>query len=292
MAPSSSALRSPATAVIGPLTVDVVDGERRPGGAVSYAGRVARALGERLAILTIGAPDSDLSSFEGHDLVLIDDRSLTFEHSGSAPARVLRVLDRPSRPLRASDLPARWDGLTTLIFAPLLPDDIDIESFAAVRVERRALLGQGLQRCIGRSEPIGHRRAPSERLVRLLTPESSLFLSADEIEDWDETALPALVRACARVVVTEGENGATVYRAGNATLHVTVAPAEVVDTTGAGDVFATAFMLAIAAGTGDDDAARLASASAAASIERPGAAVITASDIESRGRPRTTVELP
>lgn len=293
MAPSFSALGPATTAVVGPLTVDLIDGDRRPGGAVSYAARVAHALGERLAILTIGAADSDRSAFRGHDLALVEDRSLCFEHSGTSSARRLRLIAQPSRPLRASDLPPRWGGVSTLIFAPLLADDVDIASFDAVRgIERRALLAQGLQRCVGREGAVEHLPAPSPLLLPLLTAETSLFLSAEEVRDWDGAALPALVAGCARVVITQGAEGATVYRAGDATLHVEVTPAKVVDTTGAGDVFATAFMLALAAGAGDGAAARLASASAAASIERPGAAEISASDIESRGRPRTTRGAP
>ncbi len=280
---------SPATAVIGPLTVDIIDGERRPGGAVAYAARIARALGQRLAILTIGAPDSDLSAFDGHDLTLIEDSSLTFEHSHTRAARRLRLLGRPSRPLRGSDRPANWDGISTLILAPLLSDDIDIQSFDAGGViQRRALFGQGLQRCPGPDETIGHSPQPSQRLLPLLTAETSLFLSAEEIRGCADTLAPSLARACARVVVTEGADGATVHRSDRAPLHVEAAPAKVVDTTGAGDVFATAFMIALAAGAEDDAAASLASASAAVSIERRGAASISAAEIESRGRPRTT----
>jgi ribokinase len=98
-----------------------------------------------------------------------------------------------------------------------------------------------------------------------------------------------LIDACARVVVTEGADGATIHRADCPSLHVDAAAANAVDTTGAGDVFATAFMLALAAGSSDDAAARLASASAAAAVERPGAAAISIDDIEARPRPRTFV---
>jgi sugar/nucleoside kinase (ribokinase family) len=285
MAPSS-----PSIAAIGPLTLDVIDGESRPGGAVAYAARIAHALGERVAILTIGAADTDLSAFVSHELTLIDDRSLSFEHSTVDGARRLRLLARPSRPLRSSDVPAHWDGLTTLILAPLLADDLDLDSFAAISgIERRALLAQGLQRRVGRDQLIEHQRAPSAGLLPFLTPDTSLFLSTEETAAWDSDTLPALVDSCARVVITEGADGAVVHRAGERSLHVDAAPANVVDSTGAGDVFATAYMLALAAGAEDAAAARLASASAAAAIEQPGAAAISAAAIESRARPQTTV---
>ncbi|HJM74414.1 MAG TPA: PfkB family carbohydrate kinase [Dehalococcoidia bacterium] len=285
MAPSS-----PSIAVIGPLTLDVIDGERRPGGAVAYAARIAHALGECIAILTIGAADADLSAFDGHELTLIDDRSLTFEHSAIDASRRLRLLARPSRPLGNSDIPGRWSGLTTLIFAPLLPDDVDLDSFSAIsRIERRALLAQGLQRRVGRDGVIEHQHAPALGLLPFFTPDTSLFLSTEETAGWDSDALPALIDACARVVITDGADGAVVHRAGERSLHVEAAPADVIDTTGAGDVFATAYMLALAAGADDAAAARLASASAAAAIEQPGAGALTATAIESRARPLTTV---
>ena len=285
MAPSS-----PSVAVIGPLTLDVIDGEKRPGGAVAYAARIAHALGERIAILTIGAAHADLSAFAGHELTVIDDRSLSFEHVEVDSSRQLRLLARPSRPLRGSDVPRHWGGLTTLIFAPLLPDDVDLDSFAAISgITRRALIAQGLQRRVGPAQVIEHQHAPAAGLLSFVTPDTSLFLSADEIEGWDSDALRALIDACERVVTTEGAAGAVVHRTGERSLHVDAAPANVVDTTGAGDVFATAYVLAIAAGAADAAAARLASASAAAAIERPGSGGITAAAIESRGRPRTTV---
>jgi sugar/nucleoside kinase (ribokinase family) len=50
-------------------------------------------------------------------------------------------------------------------------------------------------------------------------------------------------------------------------------PANAVDTTGAGDVFATAFILGVSKlGLSDEEAGRLASAFAAASVERTGPA--------------------
>ena len=52
--------------------------------------------------------------------------------------------------------------------------------------------------------------------------------------------------------------------------HIPALPAQVVDATGAGDVFATALILAMRAG--DDVAGRLAAACAAACVERPGSA--------------------
>lgn len=50
--------------IVGAMTWDVFGGERRPGGAVSFAARAAAALGVRARILTISGADADLAAFE------------------------------------------------------------------------------------------------------------------------------------------------------------------------------------------------------------------------------------
>jgi sugar/nucleoside kinase (ribokinase family) len=86
-----------------------------------------------------------------------------------------------------------------------------------------------------------------------------------------------------RLVVTRGAEGASVYR-GEERFEVPACPAAAVDTTGAGDTFATAFILASSRLRLDDvEAARLASAYAAAGVERVGPAPLPPlSEIERR----------
>jgi len=73
------------------------------------------------------------------------------------------------------------------------------------------------------------------------------------------------------VAVTLGGEGAVLYRAGAEIARVAAFDVPVVDTTGAGDTFCGALVLALAEGQSEDAALRFASAAAALAVTRAGA---------------------
>lgn len=100
-----------------------------------------------------------------------------------------------------------------------------------------------------------------------------------------QEAVAVLLRRVPEVVVTLGPAGALVAgRAGGSTRVPGVPAREVVDTTGAGDVFCGAFAAARAAGEEPLPAARLACAAASLSVERPGAGTSAPALVEARAR--------
>ncbi len=73
---------APAITIVGNVTVDVVDGKKALGGAVSYAAAVASALGVRACIVTARGP---------HDAAIDRDFSALFEASWAAVQEVEAV---------------------------------------------------------------------------------------------------------------------------------------------------------------------------------------------------------
>ena len=76
--------------------------------------------------------DADLSAFEGHDLhVVKSNATLTFEHTYTwwGNKRVLRVLAEPNVTLSWSHVPLHCRRARTVILGPLMPKDIDCQSF-------------------------------------------------------------------------------------------------------------------------------------------------------------------
>ena len=217
------------------------------------------------------------SPFEGHEVRWIESRStLTYRHRFPGGERELTVLERPDRALTADDLPSGWADAEVLVLAPLLPDDIDVRSFRALEgVRERALLAQGLLRDVTVGEPVRNAEGYPYPLFGATSPDTSIFLSSEEVEGWPRAAIEAVWSASRRIVVTRGDRGAEV-RSGLRRFHVQRAARRgpVVDTTGAGDVFATAFILALAGGDSEEEAARLASVYAAANIEQQGASAL------------------
>lgn len=275
-APDAEPARAPAVLIAGAATRDLFGQEQRPGGAVLYAARAAAALGVRARILTIAAQDADLEALAGHDVtVAASAHTLIFVHtflSGTCPARELRVLARPERALSAADFTPedRGSEFDVLVLAPLLADDLDLASFAGVRARRRALLAQGLLREVGADGHVTHASKPPPRLLAAVDAATSVFLSEDEIAGWDARALSALAEAAERVVVTRGAHGATVLRGGTR-IETSARPAEVVDSTGCGDVFSVAYMITLARGADDARAAAIGAELASASLGRLGA---------------------
>ena len=274
----------PQVLIVGPVTRDVVGDRRPPGGSVSYAARTAAAFGTRLAILTIGGPDANLDALAGHDVEFVRaDATLTFELQHEQPAgnRKLRVHARPQRPLTAADLPDGWAQARMLMLMPLLPDDIDLDSFVALDPpDGWAVTAQGLQRTVHQSSSVQHISRPSSSLLRCCTDNVTIFLSEEDISGWSQADLHTVIARAGRLIVTRADRGSDIYRAGEVH-HVDASPAARVDDTGAGDVFATAFMLAMH--EGDEAAARLASAFAAASVECEGPVPLPArAEVEQR----------
>ena len=212
--------------------------------------------------------------FEGHEVRWVESSAtLTYRHRYPRGERELTVLDRPDRPLTWDDLPEAWTDADVLVLAPLLPDDIDVRSFRALEgLRERALFAQGLLREATPGEPVRMADGYPYPLFGATGPDTSIFLSGEEVAGWPRAAIEAVWSASRRIVVTRGVRGAEV-RSGLRRFHVqtAVTSGPVVDTTGAGDVFATAFILALAAGDSEEEAARLASVYAAANIEQRGA---------------------
>lgn len=273
--PEAGAAPPPAPSVLiaGALSLDLFGGERRAGGAIAYAARAAAALGVRARLLALAGPDADLAALGGHELELVRaERTLTFAHGrGAGGARRLRLSRRPGRALSAAGLPPRWrGGHDLLLLAPLLPDDLDLASFAALPARRRGLLAQGLLRETGADGRVGHAGAPPAALLAAADARTSVFVSEEETARWDGPALATLAAAAERVVVTRGARGAEVLRGAERIGAPAARAARAADATGCGDVFAAAFMVALARGADDAEAGRIGAALAAAALERTG----------------------
>ncbi|MBM4415901.1 MAG: hypothetical protein FJ035_06600 [Chloroflexi bacterium] len=279
--------------IVGAVTRDVFTNPaaaatERAGGAASFAARAAAALGVRAAILIVAAADADLDALEGHDLHVVPaDATLAFEHDRDATGgRTLRLLARSQHVLTCDDLPAPWQEADVLLLAPLLADDVDVASFARLAAPQRALLAQGLQCRVATDGAVHTLDGPAPALFAALAPpagaRTTVFLSAEETAGWRAADRETVAARCARLVLTQGAAGARVCEGGT-TYDVPPAPANAVDTTGAGDVFATALILGFSAG--DAAAERVATLLAAAAVERYGAA-----ELPTRLAPRAALE--
>ena len=96
--------------------------------------------------------------------------------------------------------------------------------------------------------------------------EAQTYTDTDNLED----AIKSLSNIADKIIVTLGAKGAKIIT-GNKEVDIDVSPAKAIDTNGAGDMFAGAFMYGLTQGMSDNDAGMLASESAARIVETFGA---------------------
>jgi hypothetical protein len=88
------------------------------------------------------------------------------------------------------------------------------------RGQQIGLLGQGFQRQLGGEGEVLPLSEPSQQLLEGLGPQVSLFLSDVETDSWPNGTVEQLAGRSARLVVTQGEQGAVEYDQSGAARHI------------------------------------------------------------------------
>lgn len=253
--------------VCGHVTLDRAGSVLLPGGSAFYGSCTLAALGARVRLLTAAAADFPADALAGVEVVAQDAPATTaFENVyGAGGARRQRVL-AAAPPLDPGALPASWVGPDVLFLAPVV-GEVDVLAFA--RAARARLVGIGVQGLVREVGPAGEvRPRPLD-----LSPEALSVVGAAVVGDDEARGDPELVTRLAAVVpvvaFTHGVRGCELFLRGR-TRHVGIHPAREIDPTGAGDVFAAAFFLALARGDEPVDAARLGAAAASIVVEGRG----------------------
>ncbi len=266
---------------IGPITHDLVPDGFRFGGTVSFASVTARRLGWQPGILTRVSPVglyAGPASTEPVDIIAPDDSPLagipihllpsststTFTNIYRDGVRT-QVLTAQAEPVTPADLPAAWADVPVVLLGPLAQD----VPASWTAVFPRALMGVTPQGWMRRWDAAGH-VSPTrwENAADFLHRADVAILSREDVGG-DDTYLAELASQARLLVITDGWHGATLYMDG-ASHRIAPRSTSEVDPTGAGDVFATAFLLRLAE-TGDPFvAARFANVAASISVEASG----------------------
>jgi sugar/nucleoside kinase (ribokinase family) len=256
--------------IVGNLSRDLLPGEPpRPGGAPIYAARTLRALGRPGAIAckcsTADRPEllPKLAAL-GVPVRCIAGRATTtfsMEYDGDERQMAVDVVGDSWTPDEAIGWVARaLDRVEWVHVAPLLRSDFPVETIERLARGRRLLLdGQGLVR-VPETGPL---RLDDDFDPDLLRSVAILKLAEEEArtlvgEELEPSALMAL--GVREVIVTLGSRGSLVVAGGQAE-RVSATPIRggVADSTGAGDGFAIAYLVARSSGHSPSAAARRAS---------------------------------
>ena len=265
--------------VIGHVTKDVLPtGGYTIGGTVSFSSLTAQRLGKRAAVLTRCERLTDLRQYLESQGVALHrvpaDVTTTFENVYRSGARTQRI--GPVAPAIPADaVPVAWRNATVVHLGPVsqeVPAEI-ADSFPAT-----STIGVTPQGWLREWDESGRVRngAAWRNAEAVLARVDALIFSAEDVGG-DEALVARYCGMAKLAVVTDHHNGCTVWQ-GGAQEHFPAYEVEEMDPTGAGDVFATSFLLRFGDTQDAADAARYANCAASFVVEGQGIAVLPTPD--------------
>ena len=239
--PSQSESPAPTLPAVDYLLIGHLSEDRTPdgitlGGTVCYSGLTAHVLGHSVGLITAASERVDLGPLD--DLTLVvkpSPESTSFENIYTPEGRIQTIFSQAVS-LVQEDIPPEWMNARLVHVAPLIGEfssDI-LDSFQSSFI---GLTPQGLMR----------EWDSSGRISALTWEAASEFIRVADavvvsIEDFnmDEEAAEDMATQCSVMVLTKGPGGARVWADGQVR-SMPAPPANELDATGAGDVFAPAF---------------------------------------------------
>ena len=250
--------------VIGHVTKDLLArGGFVIGGTASYASLTARNLGRRVGIVTSAGADLDLNGFFQSIQIInrASELTTTFQNiylDGSRQQFVKGV----ARPIGVNDVPAPWRDAAVVLLGPLVGElGVDM-----ARLFPHSLLAVTAQGWMRQWDGDGRVSARLWREAEEILPIVDVLLFSYEDVRHDISLVKKYASLAKITVVTHGRCGAVVFcEAGSRWLPAY--QAKEVDPTGAGDVFAAAYLVALSETGAPFEAARFANCTASFSIQ-------------------------
>jgi hypothetical protein len=257
---------TPDLVVVGHICRDVVAEPPgwRPGGAVFYAAATAARLGYSVGVVTAGAREVEaLRALPNTAVVSLDARkSTSFENVYDTSGSRRQYLRALAQPIPSDMVPSEWRSAPAALLAPVASE----VSMATLRMFPRALVGvspQGWMRELAVGQEV--RFKPWDRAQDTLGQVATAIFSEDDVRGHQ-----AWLSFCGPVLVTtRGALGCDLFHCGSKR-HVAGFPSEELDPTGAGDVFAAAYMLKLRETREPLEAARFANCVASFSVSGRG----------------------
>jgi sugar/nucleoside kinase (ribokinase family) len=259
---------------VGHLTVDELSSGLRPGGSALYAGLFAHRQGLRVGLLTSYAPDFPFDVLPPDiEVVSVPAPATTrFALDYREDGRRLTLKQRAAR-LEPAHLPPHFAEAGLAYLCPVA-DEVAPELVQAFPDAAIGVGAQGWCRVWDGEGTVTMRPWPDPDPV--LARAQALFLSSDDVAGWESRAIE-LYQQVPLGALTFAEKGAVLFMNGERHA-VAAAPVREVEPTGAGDVFAAAFLVRYNASGDAFEAASYAAVAGALTVEAPGIAGIPTAD--------------
>ena len=261
-------MTTPEFVVVGHVCQDILPGGGLGlGGSVSYAATAALHMGCRVGVVTSTGPGLELDgTLPGAQIVCHRAAATTVFENIYQDGRRTQFLHQRADVLTGDHIPLAWRS-APMVYLGSIDQEIDAGVFRCFSPHSLiCVMPQGFfRRWDGRGLVSFVEWRPPEDVLRridvLVISELDVPDPEQLVRDWQD-----LVKI---IVVTRADRGATVYRAGEL-CHHPARPTQQVDPTGAGDVFAAAYLIRYSETRDACESARFANAAASFSIEQPG----------------------
>jgi len=271
---------------VGHVAKDVVDGGFALGGTAAYAGLTARNLGWNAGIVTCASVDLDLDpALPDIQIVRKPSQTSTSFQNVYIDGNRRQILHEVADTIDCANVPIAWRDAPIVLLAPLVHEleesMIDLFPNSTVGLAPQGWLRQwdGKGRVSPRAWPAAGRRLPNLQAV---------IFSLEDVGG-DLRRAEALATLAPIAVLTQGAEGATLFYEGES-IHFPADSAREADPTGAGDVFAAAFLIRWAETEDAHRAVRFANCAAGLSVTGMGLAGIpTREQVNSRLARRSAI---
>src|SRR5574341_678817 len=252
--------------VVGHLVQDGVPNGYVVGGTATYGAITARNLGRRPGIVTRLAPDFILPDvLYGIEVQRVDSAHTTTFHNiyrdGHREQFLLAVAD----PIQPEDVPSTWRAAPIVLLGPLARE---LDS-RFTKLFPGALVGVTPQGWLRQWDASGRVSMRSWDEAHQILPHIDVLVLSEEDLKGNEALMCEYAQLTRIAVMTQGARGCTIF-ANDTSQQITGFPENEVDPTGAGDVFAAAFLVRLAETQDPIQAARFANATASFCVQARG----------------------
>ncbi len=227
------------------LAVGHVTRDQRPGGdvlggTVSYAAITAQRLGWEAAILTAAGPDFEFArELPGVASFVAASRATTrFVNAYDASGQRSQSVTARAADIDLAVLPDAWRSPDVLLLGPVA-GEVAGGMAAAFEADVVGATAQGFLRAIDEDGAVSARAWTQP--ARDLASVHALFLSENDLPE-RQGSVTSLLAHVPIIALTRGWRGLTLFTR-DSVQDVAALPREEVDATGAGDVFAAAFLV-------------------------------------------------
>jgi sugar/nucleoside kinase (ribokinase family) len=253
--------------VIGHITQDLTASGPTIGGTAAYSARTAHALGCRVGIVTAFADGLKTEQLEGIDIFNIGaERSSTFSNLNT-PAGRIQTVHHVAPQINYHHIPEVWRTTPIVHLGPVL-HEIDYDIVRNFPGSNLFITPQGYYRSWDDNGLVGFSEWPEAKFV--LSNCQAAVLSNEDLNH-NEKYAEQLAQAISILIITKGPEGADLYHEGFKH-HYSVEKEEELDSTGSGDIFASAFFIYFKQTKDLNEAVKFALKIASESVKREGLA--------------------